>query len=346
MSGPFVAVDPLAEAGWDELLATHPECLFFHTASWARVLSSSYGYVPLYLAAVKDGCLDGLIPFMEIRSPVTGIRGVSLPFTDVCDLILPRGTGYEQALGSATKLARSRGWATFELRGRVAGMETVPASAEYYLHDLDLSEGEESVLSRIRDNVRRNIRKAEREGVIIENEESAAALRRYYRLHCLTRREHGIPPQPFRFFERLGEHVLAKGNGTLLMARKGKKYIAGAVFLHHRGRAVFKFGASDRRHQHLRANNLVMWEAIRSYIGRRFRSLSFGRTDLDHDGLRQFKVSWGCSERVLRYSRYLIDSGAWQVGTARHGAPWKAVFCRLPVPVLRAVGAIAYGHVG
>jgi len=32
----------------------------------------------------------------------------------------------------------------------------------------------------------------------------------YYRLHCLTRKRHGLPPQPTGFFQKIQEHIIAK----------------------------------------------------------------------------------------------------------------------------------------
>ena len=65
-----------------------------------------------------------------------------------------------------------------------------------------------------------------------------------------------------------------------MMARHKKKPIAGALFLLFGGKAIFKYGASDRRFQEFRANNLVFRDAIRLLCRKGVRTLSFGRTDL------------------------------------------------------------------
>ena len=38
---------------------------------------------------------------------------------------------------------------------------------------------------------------------------------------------------------------------------------------------IYKYGASDERHQNLRANNRVMWEAIRRHAADGFAILDF-----------------------------------------------------------------------
>jgi hypothetical protein len=340
-------VDPRRFPGWDALLSSHPDASVFHTSAWARVLSETYAYLPSYFTLIEKDRLVGLLPFMEIRSWITGTRGVSLPFTDESAPILPVGLRFVEAMSQVIDLAESRGWRTVEIRGLASGMENLPASAEYLSHDLDLTGGEESLLSRYRPNVHRNIRKAEREGISVSEDGTQKGLMEFYRLNCLTRREHGLPPQPVRFFEHLRQHLLEKGLGFLMIARHKEKAVAGALFLLFSGKAIFKYGASDRRYQEFRANNLVFRDAIRLLCGRGARTLSFGRTNFGHEGLRQFKMSWGTTETRHQYVKYDVRSMTYLTNEqSRWETCWKKTFANLPLPVLRIIGNIAYRHAG
>jgi Acetyltransferase (GNAT) domain len=339
-------VDPAVYPEWDELLARHPDTTVFQTAAWARVICDTYGYQSTYFVAKDQERLNALVPFMEIQSWLTGKRGVSLPFTDECAPLLPDGAGYESAIRQVIDFAGSRGWRTLEFRGRARGMSNLPAAVEYLSHVLDLTEGEEALFSRYRPNVQRNIRKAEKAGVEVENDRTTPGVREFYRLNCLTRRDHGLPPQPVLFFENLRKHILEKDLGTLLLARYKGKAIAGAVFLHFGRKAIYKYGASDRRHQEMRANNLVFREGIRILCGRGIRTLSFGRTDIAQEGLRQFKLSWGSSETRLHYFRFDVRSKTWLTGQKARVSPWEGMISKMPIPILRLVGDIAYRHVG
>jgi hypothetical protein len=174
---------------------------------------------------------------------------------------------------------------------------------------------------------------------------TAEAMAAFYELHCRTRRRHGLPPQPWRFFEKVYAHVVAAGKGVVLLAAHAGKTVAGAVYFFYRDRALFKFGASDRAFQHLRANNLVMWEAIQWFIRNGFRSLHFGRSETENEGLLQFKRGWGAQESRVAYYRLSLRENTFSA--ARNGTRSSyPVFKMLPIPVLRLAGRILYRHVG
>ncbi len=81
-------INPLKYDGWDELLIANHGYTIFHTSTWARVLYESYHYDPVYFTLFKKNKLSALIPVMEVKSILTGCRGVSLPFSDYCDPIM------------------------------------------------------------------------------------------------------------------------------------------------------------------------------------------------------------------------------------------------------------------
>src|SRR5438128_2551771 len=84
LPGRLLVIDPLRHSGWDSLLSDLPEASFFHGVAWAQVLCETYGHQPSYFCTFGKDRLERLLPIMEVSSPFTGRRGVSLPFTDFC----------------------------------------------------------------------------------------------------------------------------------------------------------------------------------------------------------------------------------------------------------------------
>ncbi len=123
--------------------------------------------------------------------------------------------------------------------------------------------------------------------------------------------------------------------------------VAGAVFLFTGSRFVFKFGASDKEFQELRANNLIMFEAIQRACREGFTTFDFGRTEPENEGLRQFKNGWGTREVPLQYFRWGVGNHSWEIQSSNSNSKvLKQVFQKLPVPALKFIGRIMYGHMG
>jgi hypothetical protein len=343
-------LNPLDIPDWEAMARVLPGYSFFHTSAWGRVLAESYGYEPTYFTGWEGNELRAVVPVMEVNSIWTGRRGVSLPFSDYCEPLLGDGADFAALLDAIQNYGRERGWKFIELRGAGPSMSDQKSSNNYYGHRLDLSRGAQALQKGLRDSSRRNIKKAEKSEVKVEIGQSADAMRAFYRLNCMTRQRHGLPPQPLSFFKKFFQYIINPGLGSIVLARLDDKFIAGAVYVHTRGNGgdvLYKYGASDKTHQHLRANNLVMWKAIEWYAGHGFDSMLMGRTDLDHEGLRQFKMGWNTEEYRIDYHRYDLRSAAFTNGSTAGGNKFEtAVLRHTPLPILRAMGRVVYRHFG
>lgn len=337
-------LDPLAGSEWDDLVASHPEAGLFHRAAWARVLVRTYGHHPLYLACYQAGSLTALIPLMEVRSVLTGRRGVCVPFADYCGPLYFAGGSPRVALDALSALAKERGWRYFELRDGPRPEPGASAAASFLAHSLDLRGGPDKLFAGFSSAVRRALRKAERGDLKVEMRLDREAVVTFYRLHTRTRRRHGLPPQSLAFFLNIYEEIIQPGHGSVVLASDGSTPVAAAVYFHSGKHALYKFGASDERLQATRANNLVMWTAIRLLAERGYHSLHFGRTSIHNEGLRRYKMGWGSVETPLDYYRLDPHAGSWVVGKDVSTGAHNAVFSRLPITVNRLLGWALYAH--
>ena len=329
--------------GWDAAIESFGKATLFHSSLWANVLVESYGFKPMYYTARQDGKVVLAVPMMKIASPFTGGRLISLPFTDLCEPLCGQDTNLYPAVKLIASHARTEGCKYVELRGGKDFLKNEPEWTAYYGHELHLTGDEDNVFSGLSSSTRRNIKKAERENVKVRFASDLDSVKAFYLLHCRTRRGHGLPPQPFKFFAKIWEHVLRPGQGHVLLARYQERDIAGAVFLHFSKKALYKFGASDKRFQELRANNLIMWEAIKWYTRNSFTHFDLGRTDLPAEGLRRFKLGWGAEEYHIPYYRYDLRQDRFLASSGR-GNPSSKLIRWMPLCLLRGVGSVVYKH--
>lgn len=338
--------NPLEHRDWDRQVAAqnHPARSFFHSSAWANVLADTYGYKPVYFVSTESGKLRSLLPLMEVKSTLTGKRAIALPFTDSCHPLCANPMDFKELFRNAIQLARLRGWKYLEFRGGDALFSGTHPSSFFYGHTLDVPSNENKYFGELPASVRRAIRKAEKSGVRVEISRDVQAVKMFYRLHCKSRRRHGLPPQPFSFFTNIQKHILANDLGAVVAARWKRTPVAASIFFHGDGPAVYKFGASDQEWQHLRGNNLVFWEAIRWASRRGATKLDLGRTSPDNEGLRRFKLGWNALEEKISYFRYCARRNT-VVPARDEAAGWhNTIFKGLPLFASRMIGAVLYRH--
>ena len=89
-----------------------------------------------------------------------------------------------------------------------------------------------------------------------------------------------------------------------------------------------------------------MWTAIRRLAESGFRTLSFGRTEPENQGLIQFKSGWGAVEESLDYFRYDFGARDFISENGKGPAGYEKVFQKLPEPALKLMGKVLYRHFG
>jgi hypothetical protein len=335
--------DPLVDPEWDRLVLTHPGASVFHSSAWARVLVRTYGHRPVYLRFVSAGRTNALFPLMEVRSPLTGCRGISLPFSDfVPPLVFDPGLESE-IIECLEEMVRQRKWQYAEVRGSLGPASASLSSTEFFAHSLNLRRAENVIYANFADSTRRAIRKASGSGLTVRVDTTVAALRDFYKLHVGTRKRHGIPPQSWRFFMIIQEEVLSRGLGFIVSAHDGVgRCVAAAVYFNWGMSALYKYGASDARALPLRPNHLVMWHAIRKFVREGSDSLHFGRSSPSNSGLRRFKRSWGAEEELVSYCK--VGGSLKMQAEAGPNEFSKKLFRVLPSFLNRWVGAMLYKH--
>ena len=304
MTTEITFIDPRESPEWGAFAAERPGASVFHSTAWSHVLTDSYRYRPSYLIARQEGEVIGGVPLMVVKSLLTTKRLVSLPFSDMCAPLLPEGELADEMLLALREEADWSGAKGLELRGGTEfGLEAIGfANGTSFLnHVIDLDDEMEG---RLHSSAKRAIRKAEKEGVTVRAGESLADTRAFYELMVLTRRKHGLLPQPWRFFQNIHRHFLEDGSGRLLLAEKDGRVIAGDLLLGFRDQLVYKFNASDPAHLQLRPNNLLLWHAMQFGLANGYKMLDLGRCDEDNEGLRRFKLLWGSREDRVAYYYY------------------------------------------
>lgn len=342
-------VDPEQDERWDEYVMGHPESSIYHHSAWGRVLQKTYGFIPFCIALEdsKEGRFDGIVPFMLIKSWLTGKRLVSLPFTSYCDLLAPSAY-LEDIMRFALKTDPAVKYAKLKLFRDGLGdfFRGFEKKDAYVTHILDVNHSPKKLFRSFHgSSVRQRIRRAEREKLKFRLAEKEADLVDFYRLEARLKKKHGLPPQPYSFFVNMWRILKPKNFLHVPLVEYGGKVIAGAILLKFGNSFHLEYSASDQQFLKLCPNQMLIWECIKMAIENGAETFDFGRSALSNKSLVEFKERWGAERRQLSYYLFpKIEEVETEKGPVRNAL--ELVNRKLPVFLLRLEGRLVYPHLG
>jgi lipid II:glycine glycyltransferase (peptidoglycan interpeptide bridge formation enzyme) len=114
--------------------------------------------------------------------------------------------------------------------------------------------------------------------------------------------------------------------------------------LRHRSSVIYKYGCSDEKLHNLGGVPFLFWKLIEESKASGAARIDFGRSDLDQEGLINFKDKFGTRKRLLKYYRYPRISERVSASWNRRGI--RRFISLLPDIVSAAAGRILYRHMG
>ncbi|HWH60048.1 MAG TPA: GNAT family N-acetyltransferase [Terriglobales bacterium] len=290
-----------ANPEWWRRLERFPDRLVYHTQEWIHFIAATQQATPVF-AEVRDGsscvgCFSGL---MISRC---GVRILGSPFQGWTTMYMGFNLEPEvprwMALQALQHFAfQDLGCLHFEVTDRLSSVEDGERSGlkEHFFNSYttDLRKSEEQIFAEMEPTCRTCIRKAQRNGVVIE--ESCGDdlfVDEYYEQLKDVFAKKGLVPTYSRNLVRLFiRHLYPTGNLLLLRARDPDgKCIATGLFPGMNKLAQFWGNASVRSGQHLRPNQAMHWYAIRYWR-------AHGAECFDWGGGGTYKEKYG-SQKIL-----------------------------------------------
>ena len=341
-------LDPVRDSRWPLFLQRHRLGSVFHTSGWLEALSRTYGYKPAALTTSRPGSdlVNGLV-FCRVQSWLTGRRLISLPFSDHCEPLVSSPDELSTLLSALRLEAEAGEYKYIEFRplsSLFAAEAGLTKSDSFCYHKLDLSPTARELFRGFhKDCVQRKIHRAEREGLVYEEGRPVELLRKFYRLHVITRRRLQVPPQPFAWFRNLAECMGEKLK--VRVASKDGTPVAGIVTLQHGHSLVYKYGASDKAFSRLGGTQLLFWRAVEDAKSQGLLEFDLGRSDWQNEGLIRFKDQLGAARSSVQYYRHPAPAA---VGRLRVWAEEKGHWAvsHLPEWGLVQAGNLLYKHLG
>lgn len=233
-------------------VSTHP----LQTSAWAEfrrrwgneVLETKYGILTLHkipLTNYKIGMfIKGPAPTQEM---LLGLKKIGTENNLIFIKLEPNNEKSDKLI----KLLKSKG----AVPGKTLFTPTT--------FQIDLTPNEEELMKSFSSKTRYNIRLAQRNGVVIKEDNSDKAFNRYLELTRETVHRQGFYAHTEKYHRLMWEVLKSAGIAHLLTATYQKQIITTWILFVWKDFLYYPYGASTEEHKNVMANNLMMWEAIK-----------------------------------------------------------------------------------
>lgn len=335
-------------AAWDAYVHSASGGLPTHLSGWRDVLRKTGGYETRYLMASQDGRVVGVLPLFFVRSALVGKSAMTMPGGLCADSDdIAAGLIHE---GEA--IARLAGMRRFVVQdGRQEWPAGLNSRSDHVHWVVDLRLGAEALWSHLHRNLRRQVRMATSNGLVVEIDRSGQALSVFYDVFSRFTHEAGTPVFSRRFLENVVD-TFPNGFNIAVVSREGLPI--GAFFQLELGQLmVGMWGATPHAYLTLRPNYLAYWSLLEDAAQRGFLTLDMGRS-LAGSNASAFKGQWGgvCApvyQQVAKLGSVGSADHSVQRVDRRHSAPgvqWVTrVWPRLPLPLASYLGPKLRHHV-
>ena len=304
-----------SEIDWARL-DSFSDRVIFQTQAWLNFVSETQNGEPVVAEISNESGTVGYFSGVMLRKAGIPILGSSFPGWTTPYM----GFNLAPGVSRASLLPVFEGWVCRELKClhfEISDLNFTPedatglgfTQAAYETYRTDLMQSEDELFSRMTSACRRCIRKAEKSGVSIEEENDESFADEYYeQLKDVFAKQGKTPTYGVDRVRSLLRHVLPSGNLLLLRARAADGTCIGTgIYPGLNKTAEFWGNASWREHQHLRPNETLHWYAMRYWKSR-------GAEMFDWGGGGEYKEKYGAAP--LRVPWFYKSRYKW-VGTAR-----------------------------
>jgi FemAB-related protein (PEP-CTERM system-associated) len=320
---------------WDAL-ATTVSGTYCHLFGWKQVFERAYGLQTHYLSFRSADAWLGVLPVAVMpRLPGGVVKAVSLPYCNYGGLLTAPGVDAEALKAAAIKYLGDIGVDKIEFRDLAPGM----ADAGEVTMVLTFPATSELLWKQLNDNVRRNIRKAEKAGLTLRwGRDQVDEL---YSIFADNMGRLGTPVHSPKFIQEIVANLSDWCN--VLTVRYEDRAI-GAML-------IFYFGDtwSDPlvscldEYNKFSPNMLIHWEAVKSAFDAKAKLFDFGRSHKE-SGTYRFKKQWGANEVALNYHSYkngaLLPSASTDFYRSKSASRLADIWRRLPAAVQGRLGPV------
>ena len=303
-------LDAPLEPAYRDFVGCAPGALVYHSLAYRNLLVDHLGCRHEYLVATDGGDVRGVLPLMWTGDDGARVYN-SLPFYGSHGSVLAIEPEAETALIAAYD---ERATDPGTLAATLVANPFAPRQPPEPAHNLtderisqvtDLPGDEDALLGLIESSARRNVRKAQRAGIVATTDVSR--LPSVAEIHRDNIEALGGRAKELGFFEEVPRHFEAGNDFEVHVALLDDEVVAGLLVFLFNGTVEYFTPAVHHDHRAEQPLALLLVEAMTAAAQRGCRRWNWGGTWTSQDGVYRFKRKWGARDGRYRYYVQLND---------------------------------------
>jgi len=313
---------------WDDFVFNHPNGNIFQTRYMYEIYKRTKHYHPIKLFAINRATnqLSGILSAVIIEE----IGGIARSFSKHSivqggPLVLP---GMEKEvvpllLAEYDKIAQKKALYS-EIRNMFDVQIVIQNSNRYIYEDhlnflINLDQTEQDLWHQLRYSRRKNINRALKENVTIEQLYDERQLATFYNLVEQTYKRVGIPLSHVSLLESAYDILQPVNMIRFDLAKHENKYIGALVCLLYKDTVYAWYTGMAQGSSNLQATSLMIWNVLKWGSGNRYRIFDFvgaGKPQIKY-GPRDYKSEFG--GQLVSYGRYTKVYSPMKMEIAKRG---------------------------
>ena len=318
------------ESVWREFVQSNPRANIFHTPEMFQVFARARGCRPTLWATVdaenrilalflpvEMTVLNGLLRAFTTRAVVFG-GALAVPGEEGQRALALLLQAYNRAVRRSVLFTELRN--VFDPSGLQPVLSDSGFASEGHLNFLiDVSRPEAELWQQINSGARRNIQKAAKSGVVVEELCDPKDIPAAYAVLRNVYKRIQVPLPDLSLFQAAFDILRPAGMVRILAARQNGTTLGVLFLLVHKGIATYWYTGCLREHSALRPADLLVWSALQSCKQLNCHTYDFGgagRLDEEY-GVRDFKAKYG--GQLVNFGRHVCTHAPWRFKLTRRG---------------------------
>ena len=294
---------------WDDYVLAHPTGSAYHQYAWRQAVEKAYRFPGVYLMAVREHRICGVLPLIDFKIPFRGRSLISLPYCDVGGVLANDRETENALVGAAMQRGRETGCRGLTLRRAAEGdpgRSAFAPSAPKVRMLLALPDQAELLLAQFKSKLRSQIKKPLRDGLTAKIS-GLELVDQFYAIFSRNMRDIGSPVHSLSWVTAVVAAYGERARIGVVYTPDGSPAAAGVILLHNRTVSI-PWASSLKMFNRLNANVLLYWRFLEFAIENGCDCFDFGRST-PGGGTYRFKQQWGARPHPLQWDDLLQPDG-------------------------------------